>query len=84
MLEIKLDDVYFRMVLSSRGEPILFSGHQETPQPTEAYVLKHYILGSQLVGGQIVIKDVRDLALRSILFSITKLVGSTNAHLSLK
>jgi hypothetical protein len=31
-----------------------------------------------------VIKDVRDLALRSILFSIIKLEGSTNAHLASK
>jgi hypothetical protein len=30
------------------------------------------------------IKDVRDLALRSILFSITNLAGSTSAHLASK
>jgi hypothetical protein len=31
-----------------------------------------------------VIKDVRDLALRSILFSITNLEGSMSAHLASK
>jgi hypothetical protein len=84
MLEIELDDVYFLTGLSRRGAPILLSGHRETPQPTEAYVVEHCIPGSRLVGGRIVIKDVRDLALRSILFSITKLVGSTSAHLASK
>jgi hypothetical protein len=33
------------------------------------------------VGGRIAIKDVRDLPLQSILFTITNLVGSTNSHL---
>jgi hypothetical protein len=47
-------------------------------------VADHCIPGSRLVGGRIVIKDVRDLALRSILFSITNLAGSTSAHLASK
>jgi hypothetical protein len=63
MLEIELDDVYFLTGLSRRGAPILLSRHRETPQPTEAYVVEHCIPGSRLVGGRIMIKDVRDLAL---------------------
>jgi hypothetical protein len=84
MLNIELDDVYFLMGLSRRGAPILLSEQWATPHPTKEYVVEHYIPGSQLVGGQIVIKDVRDLALRSILFTVTKLVGSTSAHLASK
>jgi hypothetical protein len=38
MLKIDMDDVYFLMGLLRRGEPIIFSGHQATPRPTEAYV----------------------------------------------
>jgi len=84
MLDIELDYVYFLTGLSKRGDPILLFGHQETPQPNEAYVAEHCILGSQLVGGCIVIKYVRELELRSILFAITKLVGITSTHLSSK
>jgi hypothetical protein len=84
MLEIDMDDVYFLMGLSRRGAPILLSGHRSTPQPTEAYVAQYCVPGSCLVGGRIVIKDVMDLSLRSILFSITKLAGSTSAHLASK
>jgi len=84
MLEIELDDVYILTDLSRRGAPILFSGHWANPQPIEVYVDENYIPGYQLVGGRIVIKYVRDLALRSILFSITKLAGSTSVHLALK
>jgi hypothetical protein len=43
MLEIEIDDVYFLIGISRRGAPILLSGHQETPQPTEAYVVEHCI-----------------------------------------
>jgi len=81
LLKIELDDMYFLNDLSRRGDPILLSGHQTNPQPTEVYVVDHCIPGSRLVRGQIVIKDVRDLALRSILFSITNLAISTRAHL---
>jgi hypothetical protein len=35
-----------------------------------------------LVGGRIPIKDIRDLPLRSILFAITSVTGSTSAHLA--
>jgi hypothetical protein len=63
---------------------VLLSGQQATPHPTEVYVADHCVPGSRLVGGQIVIKDVRDLTLRSILFSITNLAGSTSAHLASK
>jgi hypothetical protein len=63
MLEINIEDVYFLMGLSKRGAPILLSGHQSTPHPTEAYVSQYCVLGSRLVGGRIVIKDVMDLSL---------------------
>jgi hypothetical protein len=82
--EIEPDDVYFLMGLSRIGALILLSGHRETPQPTEAYVAEHYIPGSRLVGGRITIKDVRDLELWSILFTMNKLAGSTSTHLALK
>jgi hypothetical protein len=84
MLEIDIEDVYFLMGLSKRGAPIILSGHRSTPLPTDAYVAQYCVSGSSLVGGRIVIKDVMDLPLRSILFSITKLVGSTSAHLASK
>jgi len=84
LFKFELDDVYFLTDLSRRGAPILLSGHWATPHPTEVYVADHYILGSRLVGGWIVIKVVRNLALRSILFSITNMAGSMSAHLASK
>jgi hypothetical protein len=82
MLKIELEDVYFLTGLSKRGAPIILSGQWEVPVPAEVYVENHCIQGSRLVGGRIVIKEVRDFPLRSILFSITNLAGSTSAHLA--
>jgi hypothetical protein len=84
MLEIDMNGMYFHKGISRRGSPILLSGHRSTPQPTGAYVAQYCIPGSHLVGGRIVIKGVRDLSLRSILFAITKLTGSTSAHIASK
>jgi len=84
VLDINMDDMYLFMGLSRRGAPILLSRHWATPQATEAYVCQYCIPGSHLVGGRIVIKDVMALYLLSILFAITKLVGSTSAHVTSK
>ena len=46
------------------------------------YLARHCIPGARLVGGRIPIKDIRDLPLRSILFAITSVTGSTSAHLA--
>ena len=47
----------------------------------EEYLENHCVPGSRLVGGRISIKDIKDIPLRSILFSITSIVGSTISHL---
>jgi hypothetical protein len=81
LLTIELEDVYFLTSLSKRGAPVILSGQRALPVPIEEYLANHCIPGSRLVGGRIAIKDVRDLPLRSILFSITSLAGSTSSHL---
>ena len=81
LLTIELEDVYFITVLSKRGVHIVLSGHRALPAPVDEYLANHCVLGVRLVGGRIAIKDIRDLPLRSILFSITRIEGSTSAHL---
>jgi hypothetical protein len=73
--------VYFLTDLSKRGAPIILSGQRALPVPVEEYLENHCVPGSRLVGGRIAIKDIRDLPLRSILFSITSIAGSTSSHL---
>jgi hypothetical protein len=46
------------------------------------YLARHCVPGERLVGGRIPIKDIRELPLRSILFSIMSVTESTSAHLA--
>jgi hypothetical protein len=64
-----------------RGAPIVLSGQRALPAPVDEYLANHCVPGVRLVGGRITIKDIRDLPLRSILFSIMSIVGSTRSHL---
>jgi hypothetical protein len=81
LLTIELEDVYFIIGLSKRGVPIDLSGQRALLAPMDEYLENHCVPGARLVEGTIAFKDTRDLPLRSILFSITSIAGSTNAHL---
>jgi hypothetical protein len=73
--------VYFLTGLSKRGVPISFFGQRALPEQVGVYLARHYIPGARLVGGRIPIKDIRELPLRSILFAITSVTGSTSMHI---
>jgi hypothetical protein len=81
LLTIELEDVYFLTYLLKRGTPIVLSGQRALPVPMDEYWENHYVPGSILVGDRIAIKVIRNLPLRSILFSITSIAGSTSSHL---
>jgi hypothetical protein len=49
--------------------------------PLDEYLANYCVPGSRLVGGRNTIKDIRDIPLRSILFSITSIDRSTILHL---
>jgi hypothetical protein len=84
LLTIELEDVYFLTGLSKRGAPIAFFGQRALPEQVGVYLARHCVPGARLVGGRIPIKDITELPLRSILFSITSMTGSTSAHLALR
>jgi hypothetical protein len=82
LLTIELEDVYFLTGLSKRGVPIYFSWQRALPEQVGMYLARQCIPGERLVGGRIPIKDIRELPLQSILFTITSVTGSTSAHLA--
>jgi hypothetical protein len=81
LLTIDLEYLYFLTYLSKIGSLIFLSRQRALPVPMDEHVKNHCVLGTRLVGGRITIKDIRDLPLRSILFSITSIARSTNSHL---
>jgi hypothetical protein len=84
LLTIELEDVYFLTGLSKRGAPIAFSRQRALPEQVDVYLARHCVSGERLAGGRIPIKDIRELSLWSILFSIMSVTGSTSVHLAFR
>jgi hypothetical protein len=72
-LEIDIEDIYFMIGLSKRGEPIILSGSRGTGRTTDSYVSDFFRAGSHKTGGKIAIKEIADHPLHTIYFTITKL-----------
>lgn len=69
--------------LSKRGAPISLSGLARGGDSVRDYVRQHYREGSQLgKDSKIVIRDVTDRSLRTILFTIGRMAGSASLHVA--
>ena len=80
-LEIKVDDIYFLTGLSRRGESVYFGVWGGSRESIDSYVSDLCVLGTRKQGGKLPIKHVIDVSLKTILFIVTWLVGSTSTHL---
>ena len=79
-IRIKVEDIYFITGLSRRGEPVDLHGKPLGGLTVEDYVHVYCVGGSNKVGTQIAIKDLRDLHMKILLFTIGKVAGSTSLH----
>lgn len=67
-LDIEIDDIYFLTGLSRRGDPVAFGSRGGGGEPVESYI-----------------RDLcTDIPLRTILYTVTRIAGSTSAHLASK
>ena len=83
-LEIEVDDIYFLTGLSRRGEPIEFGGRGGGGEPVESYIRDLCVEGTRRQGEKLLIQHVTDIPLRTILYTMTRIAGSTSAHLASK
>ena len=80
---IRVEDVYFLIGFSRRGLPISLTGSTVGGEIVRDYVMQYCYPGLEPSKyGKINIQDVRDLPLRTILFTITKLVGTITLHVA--
>ena len=63
ILKIEMEDIYFLISLSKRGEELVFSSHQMSELSTEDYIEEICQAGTHKVSGKIPIKDVGSLPL---------------------
>jgi hypothetical protein len=82
LLTIELEDVYLFNGLSKTGVPISFSRQRALLEQVGVYLSRHCVPRVRLVGGRIPIKDIRELPLWSILFSIMSVMGRTSTHMA--
>jgi hypothetical protein len=83
-LTLEIDDIYFLTGLSHRGSRVSLSGSRGGGEPMDYYVAHHCATGTEKHSGKVSIKDVEDLSLRTILYTITHVVGSVTPHMALQ
>jgi len=80
-IPLTVEDIYFLTGLSRRGALIYLSGPSHGGDSVRDYVHRYYREGSQPgKDGKIIIRDVTDRSLRTILFTIGRMVGSAPVH----
>jgi hypothetical protein len=80
-LDIEIDDIYFLTGLSCRGDPVEFENRGGGGEPVESYIRDLCTEGTRHQGGKLPIQHVTDIPLRTILYTVTRIAGSTSAHL---
>ena len=77
---VAVEDIYFLTGLSRRGEPISLIGSRGGDITTQELIVLHCYPGTKMLGKKIPIKDVMDLPLWTILFTMQRVAGSQGAH----
>ena len=84
VLEMDINDIYFLMGLFHRGNPVSFGGQGGSGESVDSYVNDLCMPGTCKEGGKLPIHHVTNVALQTIPFMVTRLVGSTSTHLASK
>ena len=84
LLDIEIDDIYFLTGLSRRGERIEFGGRGGGGESVDSYIRDLCVEGTRKQGEKLPIQHVSDIPLRTILYTITCIAGSTSMHLASK
>ena len=79
-----MDDIYFLTGPSRRDETVEFSSRGGGGEPTESYIRDLCADGTRRQGGKLLIQHVMNISLCTILYTVTRIVGSTLAHLASK
>jgi hypothetical protein len=83
-LTIDIEDIYFLIGLSRRGSRVSLTGSRGGGEPMDYYVRHHCVPGTEKHSGKVAIRDVWDLPLQTILYTITHMAGSAAPHMDLQ
>ena len=80
ILTVEVEDIYFLTGFLRRGAPISLIGSHGGDITTQELIDRHCIPGSKTSGKKIPIKAVVDGPLRTVLFTMQRVVGSQGVH----
>jgi hypothetical protein len=83
-LTIDIEDIYFLIGLSHCGSRVTLIGSRGGGEPMNHYISEHGVSGTQKHSGKVAIRDVQDLPLRTILYTINRMAGSIAPHMALQ
>ena len=84
LLDIEIHDIYFLTEISHRGKRVEFGGRGGGGESVDSYVTDLCMEGTHKQGGKLPIQHVSDISLRTILYTVTRIAGSTSVHLASK
>jgi hypothetical protein len=83
-MSLDIEDIYFLTRLSQRGYHVSLTGSRGGGLPMSEYCCLHYVSEAERKKGKVAIWGVWDLTLRTILFTIARMVGSSAPHMALQ
>jgi hypothetical protein len=83
-LTLEIDKIYLLIGLSHCGARLSLSRGRGGGEPMDYYVTNHCSVGREKHSGKVPIKNVLELSLRTIIFTITHVVGSAAPHMALQ
>ena len=82
ILPIEIEDIYFMTGLSMRGSPMVLSGARGGEGSLNDIIDMHFSLGTESQSRKLKIESLVDLPLRTVVYTIGKVVGTRDAHLT--
>lgn len=83
ILRLEIENIYFLTRLAHRGGTVVLARRcREYTEPVDQYIMQYCQDGVHKSSNKLPIRNVMDLALKTILFCITRVVGSTSPHLA--
>jgi hypothetical protein len=84
ILTLDIEDIYFLMGLSRRGSRVTLTGSRGGGLPMNEYIRQYCVPEAERRSGKVAIRDVWDLPLWTILFTISRMAGSASPHMALQ
>jgi len=84
IFEIDIKDIYFLTGLSRRVARVTLTGSRGGGEPTSHYISAHCVPGFKRHSVKVIIRDICDLPLRTILYTIVHMAGREDPHIALQ